>query len=223
MVEQKADCESWGFGLKVLITNNHLDPKENEELAGAVGGFCEYKTVSYKAIDAEYEPGEDIGAIILSGSKARIVDPDSVAEFKHVASLIRRIEVPLLGICFGHQLICLTLGARVGALGSPVKDRFEKVRVIRVNDLFWGFRVDRTIPLAEWHSDYVKRDGLSEAGFELLADSSSCEVEAVKHRFKPLYGVQFHPERFRSADGGEEHKEGLQIIRNFCSVAKQMS
>lgn len=209
--------------MKVLIINNHLNPKENEELVRAVGGFCEYETVSCRAIDAEYEPRGDIGAIILSGSKARIVDRSDVDEFKHVVSLIKRIEVPLLGICFGHQLVCLTLGAKVGALVGPVKDRFERVRVIRVNDLFRGFQTGQNIPLAEWHNDYVKKDGLSEAGFKLLADSSSCEVEAVKHCFKPLYGVQFHPERFRSADGREEHKEGLRIIKNFCSVAEQMS
>jgi GMP synthase-like glutamine amidotransferase len=47
----------------------------------------------------------------------------------------------------------------------------------------------------------------------LLADSSSCEVEAVKHKRNPFYGVQFHPERINIKD--ESHPEGNMIIENF--------
>ena len=47
----------------------------------------------------------------------------------------------------------------------------------------------------------------------LLADSASCEVEAVKHKSKPFYGVQFHPERINVKS--ESHPEGHKVIENF--------
>ena len=69
----------------------------------------------------------------------------------------------------------------------------------------------------EYHNDYVIKQGLSTAGFILLADSQSCEVEAIKHNSKPLYGIQFHAERYKI--GREGHKEGLKIFENFYKLA----
>ncbi|MEW6189325.1 MAG: gamma-glutamyl-gamma-aminobutyrate hydrolase family protein [Actinomycetota bacterium] len=202
----------------MLIINNYFNTREINELIDAVRMFSDIKVMPHHQIGAGYELDEDIGAAILSGSGARIVEAEHVAKFNHVTNLIRRIEVPLLGICFGHQLMCLALGADVGALEEPVVDKFESVRIIERNDLFKGFKAGQSIPLAEWHHDYVKKDSLSKANLRLLADSPSCEVEAVKHEVKPLYGIQFHAERFRIR--GEEHREGIQVIKQFCSMIR---
>ncbi len=52
------------------------------------------------------------------------------------------------------------------------------------------------MPLAENHYDYVLKENLDAGGFHsCLQIQPSCEVEAVKHKTKPFYGVQFHPER----------------------------
>ena len=77
--------------------------------------------------------------------------------------------------------------------------------------------LDNTISLSENHFDYVLKEDLDSAGFVLLADSDSCEVEAVKHKTKPLYGVQFHPERINVAN-----PEGHKVIENFykCVVKR---
>jgi GMP synthase (glutamine-hydrolysing) len=105
------------------------------------------------------------------------------------------------------------LGASVASRSEPVKDRFEKVRIIEVNEIFDGFRRGQLIPLAEWHYDYVTKRSLKQASCVLLADSYSCEVEAVKHENKPFYGVQFHPERVEIK--GQSHLEGQKVIQNF--------
>jgi len=133
--------------------------------------------------------------------------------FGGVVDLIKTCSLPTLGICFGHQLLCWTLGAKVGSLAEPVFDRFEKVRVIDVDRIFEGFKEKQTVPLSENHYDYVLKESLNQADMVLLADSPSCEVEAVKQKSKPFYGVQFHPERINVKD--ESHSEGHKVIENF--------
>ena len=160
----------------------------------------------------------EIDAIVLSGSEARIVEPQYVEMYKKVSNLIKNIELPILGICFGHQLACLAFGAQVGELKNPVKT-FENVRIIEKNNLFKGFEVGEKIPLAEYHNDYVKKESLKKAKLKLLADSISCEVEAVRHLTKSFYGIQFHAER--TCIRKEKHEEGMHIISNFFKILKR--
>jgi GMP synthase-like glutamine amidotransferase len=94
-----------------------------------------------------------------------------------------------------------------------VIDRFEQVRLIQTSELFRGFQEGQAVPLSQYHNDYVQKEGLKEAGFMLLADSVSCEVEAVRHETEPFYGCQFHPEHVKIKN--ETHCEGYQIIENF--------
>jgi GMP synthase (glutamine-hydrolysing) len=121
--------------------------------------------------------------------------------------------LPILGICFGHQLLCWAFGAEVASLLQQVSSRFEDVKVIQSDEIFSCFKEGQTIALAENHCDYVLKDSLESAGFALLANSASCEVEAVKHKTKPFYGVQFHPER--TTIENETHPEGHKVIEKF--------
>jgi len=60
--------------------------------------------------------------------------------------------------------------------------------VLEVDEIFAGYEVNQKITLAQSHNDYIKKDSIDAAGFLLLADSPSCEVEAVKHKRYPFYG-----------------------------------
>ena len=197
---------------KSLVVNCSLKTK-NEALVEAVGKFSQCQIIQFKDINEDYCVKGEIDAVIVSGSGARIVDSSDRRLFDGVVNLIRTCELPTLGICFGHQLLCWAFGAKVGSLNQPVLDRFEAVRVAELNGIFDGFRKDQTVPLSENHFDYVLKENLSEAGFILLADSASCDVEAVKHKSKPFWGVQFHPERITAK--GETHPEGHRLIGNF--------
>jgi GMP synthase (glutamine-hydrolysing) len=200
---------------KSLIVNCSLEAKTNEALLEAVGKFSECTVVQFRDIDEGYHVDKGIDAVVISGSLARIVNPFDRAMFEGVVPLIKTCNLPMLGICFGHQLLCWAFGAKVGSLAQPVIGRFEKVKVVDVDGIFSGFAQQQTIPLAESHYDYVLKESLDQAGMVLLADSSSCEVEAVKHKSKPFYGVQFHPERINVES--ESHPEGHRIIENFFS------
>ncbi len=198
---------------KTIVVNCNLAATSKiQEVLSAVGEFSDCTLVGFQHVSDDFEIKPDVDAVVLSGSLARIVDPNHRDMFKGVVSLIRRLRLPLLGICFGHQILCWSLGAKVNSFEAPVK-KFEDVRLICDDELFEGFGMNQTILLAESHYDYVVKASLEKAGFELLADSKSCEVEAVKHRTKPFYGVQFHPERFKI--DSEKHTEGLGVIRNF--------
>lgn len=198
---------------KTLLVNCYFDSTKIFPLREAIGKFSSNVMVHYEKIGLDYQLPQDIGSIVISGSDARIVNAEDRSKFEGVMALIRASKLPILGICFGHQLLCTAFGAKTGSLPQSVIDRFEQVRVLHSGDIFAMFKQDKTIPLAQWHNDYVLRESLEAAGFNLLADSASCEVEAVKHRTNHFYGVQFHPERITIK--GETHQEGYKILENF--------
>jgi GMP synthase-like glutamine amidotransferase len=198
---------------KTLLVNCYLDSIKILPLREAIGKFSSNIVVNFEKIGLDYQLSSDIGSIVVSGSEARIVKPEDRAKFEGVMALIRASKLPIFGICFGHQLLCSAFGAKTGSLKQPVIDRFEQVNVIHSGDILAMFKQDKTIPLAQWHNDYVLKESLNEAGFNLLANSASCEVEAVKHRTNHFYGVQFHPERITIK--GETHPEGHRVIENF--------
>jgi GMP synthase (glutamine-hydrolysing) len=201
--------------LKSLVVNCSLDRQEElEELMMVIEKFGECRSVKFREIDADYEVDNDIDAVILSGSKARIVDETQRNMFKHVTDLIKRLDLPLLGICYGHQLLCTSFGCKVEALAQPVIDKFQEVRIINDDGIFSGFKAGQAGPFFfESHNDIVKRNSLNAAGFVLLADSRTCEVEAVRHKSKPFYGVQFHPERIKTES--DTRPDGHKLIENF--------
>ena len=197
---------------KTLLVNCSLK-SSNEQLRQALEKFSECNVINFKDINDTYRLQEVVDAVVVSGSAARIVDPFYQVMFQDVAAFIKGCELPLLGICYGHQLMCWAFGAKVGSLPQPVIDCFENIQVIVGDELFDGFKKEQKVPLAENHFDYVLKKGLDRAGFSLLANSVSCEVEAVKHKIKPFYGVQFHPERLEIKN--EKHSEGHRVIENF--------
>jgi GMP synthase (glutamine-hydrolysing) len=146
-----------------------------------------------------YEPG--LKGVILGGS------PFSVNEEKALVIDVKAIadKLPVLGICYGAQLTAKLFGGQVGK-----SDKREYGRAM--------FKKDREDVLLEnvsptsqvWmsHSDTIKE--LPE-GFELLGTTDSIPVAAFKRKENggcPLYGLQFHPEVYHSA-------EGKTIIKNF--------
>jgi GMP synthase (glutamine-hydrolysing) len=199
---------------KTLLVNCYLNRREVTGLKKAIEPFSQCAVVLYEDIGECYPVGDEFDAVVLSGSEARIVKEADRAKYLHIVELIETCNVPLLGICFGHQLLAWSLGAKVSSLKSHFEG-FEQVRVVCADTLFEGF-TETQIPLAENHFDSVQKDSLGKAGFKLLADSASCEVEAIKHISKPFFGVQFHPERITL--GIETHPEGHQIIGNFYAA-----
>ncbi|HYA77289.1 MAG TPA: hypothetical protein VEF91_01075 [Verrucomicrobiae bacterium] len=161
-----------------LLVNCSLQATTNEALLEAVRKFSEPTVIQFEDIGEDHQVGKDIDCVVISGSAARIVNPSHRHMFQGVVNLIKTCNLPMLGICYGHQLLCWTFGAKVGSLSQPVFDRFENVRVVDVDEIFACFAKQDMIPLSESHYDYVLKESLDKAGMELLADSVSREVRS---------------------------------------------
>lgn len=138
--------------------------------------------------------------IIFSGGPASVYEPDAPRPDPE----LYRSGVPILGICYGMQVMVHQLGGKVEPAGHREYGRRE-LQVLDGRDLFAGLS-DGT-PLEVWmsHGDHVVEPP---EGFEVIAATPAAPVAAVRHRELPLYGVQFHPEVSHTPEGGA-------ILRNF--------
>ena len=104
--------------MKTLIIDNRINQTGLSSVVQAIKSFSDYRVVSYEEIKPNFRIGNDINALVLTGSGARIVSEEDVAKFREVIKLIRHTNLPTLGICFGHQLMALAHGARVASCES---------------------------------------------------------------------------------------------------------
>lgn len=117
-------------------------------------------------------------------------------------------EIPLLGICLGHQVIAEGLGGRVVRSAEPVHGRTSLVRHDGTR-LFEGLPSPLTV--CRYHSLCAEEIALPEA-LRVTARTDDGTVMAVEHRTAPTFGVQFHPESILT-DGG------FRILGNFFRAA----
>jgi len=139
-------------------------------------------------------------AIVISGNPALIRDTGTsfLADFE----MLPNLTLPILGICFGHQVIGMLYGEQV-TIGKEDRD-LRQLEILQDNSLFDGLSGDDA-----FQEDHIEEVALPEH-FIHLASSSHCFNEAMMHRERPVYGVQFHPES--SGDAGR------QLLKNFLSL-----
>ena len=117
-----------------------------------------------------------------------------------------KYNTPLLGICYGAEILALTLGGTIRKMTRPVQDTIS-ITVSKSNSLLSVNRGDKTLFVYESHRYCVAK--LPE-GFESLASSSECEHEIFSHKEKKMFGTQFHPEKSGA--------DGLTIFSKFLSI-----
>ena len=107
-------------------------------------------------------------------------------------------EIPILGVCLGHQAICAAFGATITYARELMHGKQSEVRFDADCPLFRG--CPAVAPVARYHSLAADAATLPQVlrGTALTADG---EVMAVQHRDWPIYGVQFHPESIMTPDG----------------------
>jgi GMP synthase (glutamine-hydrolysing) len=163
-------------------------------------GFA-YKVISFGKVMSENAKKFD--AVILSGGVGSPADANS-PDFSKEIKLIKKLGKPIFGICLGFEVICHAYGTRVLRMGYLEKG-IIKIRIKKKGDVFKG--CSREIKVFEDHQWDVK----SVSRYMKILASSKDGIEAVRHKTKPIYGVQFHPEI-------RKNNEGHKVLENFLNL-----
>ena len=136
--------------------------------------------------------------IIFTGGPASVYGEDS----PKCAEGIFELGIPVLGICYGMQLMTHTLGGKVARADKREYGTIE-VKINNESKLFKGFENTNNFLMS--HTDFVEKvpEGFSNIGY-----TESCPNAAMENEEKKLYGIQFHPEVNSSVNG-------IQVIHNF--------
>ena len=154
--------------------------------------YCE--VISYQD---EIKNDKDIKGIILSGGPNSVYDLKAPSIHKSVFSL----NVPILGICYGMQILVKTFGGEV--VKGDVRE-YGNNKITITKDSLLTLDLNKTSKVFMSHSDHV---GEMPKEFDILANSNF-SIAIIKHQTKPIYGVQFHPEVTHT-------DEGNQLLKNF--------
>ena len=160
--------------------------------------YCEVKPCTMPL--AELRAMAPIG-IIFTGGPNSVYDPSA----PHIDPEIFTWGIPVLGICYGCQLMAQTLGGEVTAAQADTAREYGKTKTFFETDckLFKGLAGESITWMS--HGDYMAR---VPEGFRLVGHTEMCPTAAIADEARGFYGVQFHPE--------VNHTEnGLAMLRNF--------
>ena len=116
-------------------------------------------------------------------------------------------NIPILGICLGHQAIGMNFGGEIKRLENPLHGKTSEITVLSENSVLFK-NLPKKFKVMRYHSLYV--DDIPE-DLEVTAKSEDGIAMAVEHKSKNIFGIQFHPESFFT-------EYGKNMIRNFLNI-----
>jgi para-aminobenzoate synthetase len=157
--------------------------------------------VSWKALSRW-----DFDAIVLSPGPGR---PDRWHDFGVCSDILRSSDVPVLGVCLGHQGLGHVLNATVTTAPMPMHGRLSRVKHLG-SGLFDGIPQDFSV--VRYHSLAVTGSLGSEGRVTAWTDDGI--VMGIEHSHRPMWGVQFHPESIAT-------EQGRKLFENFYELARE--
>jgi GMP synthase-like glutamine amidotransferase len=214
-------------------------------LEGTLGDYCYERIAGYVVPDFEplrlaamrervpadvgkWVSENNIAGTIVSGSCHSPLGGDPwIRRLESFTAALVKTGLPLLAICFGHELLASALDGRLARL--PVQAITMRDVEISEDPLFKGLGPATRQPVS--HEVFVAEPP---SGFDVIASTPECRVKAMKLRGRPVYGVQFHPEVDRGikgpdptwapiSDEGFAGSEGPVVMRNFIEIARSDS
>ena len=199
---------------------HHETALKLEQLSDDLCLLIHYSKVSMECLE-QVKPW----AIVHSGSGTDY-DQYDVLEAEPYCRVVKESEVPQLGICGGHQIVAHFFGSELGpmrALDPDEPDFFPEYNAgffkekgmwpvyVHTDDPLFA-DLPPTLRVSESHYWEIKQLGKE---LKPLARSHDCEVQAYVHQHRPVYGVQFHPER-----ATEQYPHGTKLLENFFAIAR---
>ena len=164
-------------------------------------------------------------ALVIGGNRTDWAAYEN-ADLDRLLDTIRAAPVPILGICAGHQLIGRAHGADWGPLGALQPGEIDPDPAFapgqRKEHGFLSVEIDPRCPLFHglpprptfFQFHYWQLDDIP-AEFVIRAQSPWSTIQAIERRDRPVFGVQFHPERYESA-----YPDGATVLRNFFALSQ---
>ena len=182
---------------KILVLD--FGGQYNQLIARRVRELHVYAEIKpFNRITAEDIKAEGYRGIIFTGGPNSVYDPAS----PHYDPAVLDLGIPILGICYGDQLMAYMAGGEVSSAESA--SEYGKTTLTHMdNPLFTGVPKESVCWMS--HTDYVSK---VPQGFQIIAVTPHCPCAAMGDDSRKLYGVQFHPEVMHT-------EYGTQIISNF--------
>ena len=174
----------------------------------------EWRVLRYLGVETRIVPNDTplqelqaagLDGLVLSGGAA---SPAADGRLGAVGDYLDGLDIPILGICAGHQFMAHHFGGRLVPGDQPEFGHAE-VEILEPDEILQGI----ASPTNVWenHNDHVL---VAPPGFKVLARSPSCPVQVMRHATRPLFGTQFHPEVEHTA-------EGVRVFQNFIAVCER--
>jgi GMP synthase (glutamine-hydrolysing) len=157
--------------------------------------------VPAKLFDFEISQLENVKGVIISGAPLLVTEIDMTPYFEKL-EWIKETSLPVLGICFGHQV----MGMLHGAFPSKMKEDRDWQLIEAYTDCPLFNKLPNEVEMMEDHCETISIP----ENFELVASSDPCVNEVMQHIEKPLFGIQFHPE--------VSGNHGRIVLENFVNL-----
>ncbi len=168
-----------------------------DELVALIGGEVIVKSIDSVLLDDSI----DVDLIVLSGAShlSPVIKNDQRLSIEN--QIIKNAHIPIIGICYGCQVIAHTYGAEIVKVQNG-EEKLVKISVITPDEIFGD---KNEFEVFEAHHYVIKNVPES---LVILAESDH-GIEIFKHSTFPIYGLQFHPEHVI------DHNEGKEIFKNI--------
>ncbi len=186
-----------------LAVINCLSPKFGNILK-VIQPYC-LAAIAIHMDEANNAAFDEIDGVIISGGPLLFTDPENGASLVKKFDFIKRLNIPILGICLGHQAIGLTHGAE--CLRGPERRETDEIEILKPHPLVEGI-IEKPVFVEDHCEGLTLPDG-----FELIGKSLHYAVEIMASSQKPFFGVQFHPEI--SGEPGEI------LMRNYLKIVDE--
>lgn len=161
------------------------------------------RTITFSEIDKDVAENFDV-AILSGGHDFPVVGNEN--RLKKEIDFISHYQKPIFGICFGFELIASIFGAKLEQMERKEHGVLD-IEIVEPDGIFLNIT---NFSVFESHRWVVR-----EPGEQLITLAKSKDgVEAIKHKTRPIYAVQFHPEMFVDKTCGEE------VLHNFLNLIK---